>query len=152
VPTPGPSSTIRRAPRTAELAGVAHLVLRVEDWKRAARWYEEVLGFERRKGDGYICFARPGADVVLLFRPVGAPVDPSSAPSQRLDHLALFVPTIESLEAWRRHLAGVGIATEIERQAVGASITLHDPDGLEVELFCPAEGSPLAVGSSGAAS
>jgi catechol 2,3-dioxygenase-like lactoylglutathione lyase family enzyme len=129
-----------------ELAGVAHLVLRVEDWKRAARWYQDVLGFERRQGEGFVCFSHPNADFLLLFRPTGSPLEPTSTPTQRIDHLALLVPSPASLEAWRSRLAGAGIDVEIEEQAVGASITLFDPDGLEVELFCPASGSPLAVG------
>lgn len=41
--------------RMTELSGVAHIVLRVKDWKRAARWYEQVLGFERRQADGFVC-------------------------------------------------------------------------------------------------
>jgi catechol 2,3-dioxygenase-like lactoylglutathione lyase family enzyme len=128
-----------------EFSGVAHLVLRVEDWKRAARWYQDVLGFERRQGDGFVCFSHPSADFLLLFRPTGAAIEPTSASTQRIDHLALLVPSIASLEGWRSRLSGAGIEVEIEEQAVGASITLFDPDGLEVELFCPAEGSPLAV-------
>jgi catechol-2,3-dioxygenase len=82
----------------------------------------------------------------LLFMPTGSSLDATSEPTQRIDHLALLVPSITSLEAWRNQLNAAGIEVEIEEQPVGASITLHDPDGLEVELFCPAEGSPLAVG------
>jgi len=129
-----------------QLTGIAHLVLRVEDWKRAARWYQDVLGFERRQGDGFICFTHPSADFILLFRPTGSSMDPTSNAGQRIDHLALLVPTPASLEAWRDQLTAAGLDVEIEQQSVGSSITLYDPDGLEVELFCPADGSPLAVG------
>jgi catechol-2,3-dioxygenase len=129
-----------------QLTGVAHLVLRVEDWKRAARWYQEVLGFERRQGDGFVCFTHPSADFLLLFRPTGSPLEATSSSAQRIDHLALLVPSTAALEAWRGRLAEIGMDVEIEEQPVGASITLHDPDGLEVELFCPSDGSPLTVG------
>jgi catechol 2,3-dioxygenase len=131
-----------------ELVGVAHLVLRVEDWKRSARWYQDVLGFERRQGDGFIAFSHPGADFLLLFRPTGSPIEPTSASTQRLEHLALLVPTMRALEAWADRLRGLEIDAQIDQQTVGASITLHDPDGLEVELFCPSAGSALAVGVS----
>jgi catechol 2,3-dioxygenase len=127
------------------MSGVAHVVLRVADWRQSADWYQDVLGFERHKGEGFSCFRRPGADFVLLLRPTDDAPPPSSTPSQRLDHLALHVPTLEALEEWRTVLAGKGIAVEIEHQFIGASITLHDPDGLEVELFTPAAGSVLEV-------
>lgn len=143
--TQEPTAADAKSDAQAELHGIAHLVLRTGDWSRAARWYQDVLGFERRKGDGFVCFARPGTPFILLFRADGTPGAPAASPTERLDHLALLVPTAESLEAWRRRLLGLGIEAEIERQAVGASITLHDPDGLEIELFCPAEDSPLSV-------
>ena len=128
------------------MSGVAHIVLRVEDWRRAAHWYEEVLGFERRQADGFVCLTHPGAGFILLLRPTGMPMDPTSTPAQRIDHLALLVPTVAALGGWRDRLGGIGIEVDIEEQPVGASITLHDPDGLEVELFCPCEGSPLTTG------
>jgi catechol 2,3-dioxygenase-like lactoylglutathione lyase family enzyme len=127
------------------LVGVAHMVLRVSDWRRSADWYQDVLGFERRKGDGFSGFSHPGANFILLFRPIGEPVDASSDESQRLEHIALHVPTEEDLEAWRDELAAKGIVAGIDRVGVGASITLHDPDGLEVELFTPAAGGVLDV-------
>jgi catechol 2,3-dioxygenase len=128
-----------------ELSGFGHIVLRVEDWKRAARWYQQVLGFERRQADGFVCLTHPSAGFVLLLRPTGSPMEPTTAASQRIDHLALLVPTMSALEAWRGRLGDNGIEVELEHQPVGASITLHDPDGLEVELFYPSEGSPLSV-------
>lgn len=131
-----------------ELVGIAHMVLRVPDWKRTTTWYREVLGFERRRGDGFSTFAHPSGSPVLLFRPVDGELPASSEPTQRLDHIALHVPTAEALEAWRSDLAAKGIDTEIERAPFGDSITLFDPDGLEVELFAPAAGSVMAVAPS----
>jgi catechol 2,3-dioxygenase len=129
----------------AELVGIAHMVLRVSDWKRSARWYQDVLGFERRKGDGFTGFSHPGAEFVLLLRPTDDPQVPSEAPTQRLDHIALQVPSEAALAEWREELAAKGIDVGIDRVGVGASITLHDPDGLEVELFTPAPGGVLDV-------
>ena len=126
-----------------ELMGVAHMVLRVSDWRRSAHWYQETLGFERRKGEGFTGFSHPGANFVLLFRPAEEEQSPSSAPTQRLEHIALHVPSEAALVAWRDELAGKGIDTEIDDSSVGSSITLYDPDGLEVELFCPAPGGAL---------
>jgi catechol 2,3-dioxygenase-like lactoylglutathione lyase family enzyme len=133
--------------RMTELSGVAHIVLRVDDWKRAARWYEQVLGFERRQAEGFAYFTHPSAGFIVILRPTSSPLEPTSAATQRIDHLALLVPAMSSLDAWRDRLRDNGIEVEVEQQAVGASITLHDPDGLEVELFCPSEGSPLNVRS-----
>ncbi|MET0627009.1 MAG: VOC family protein [Acidimicrobiia bacterium] len=130
----------------AEITGIAHMVLRVEDWKRAARWYQDVLGFERRAGDGFSCFVHPSSGFALLFRPCEQATEPSSSPRQRLDHIAMLVPSVAALEEWQRTLASRGIDTQIEHQpSIGASITLHDPDGVEIELFVPSEGSVLEV-------
>jgi catechol 2,3-dioxygenase len=131
-----------------ELSGVAHLVLRVSDWRRSAHWYQEVLGFERRQGDGFSGFSHPGADFVLLFRPTDEEQVPSSVPGQRLEHLALHVPTPAALAAWREELELKGIEVKVDDGRVGSSITLHDPDGLEVELFSPTLGGVLDPSTS----
>jgi catechol 2,3-dioxygenase-like lactoylglutathione lyase family enzyme len=130
-----------------ELAGIAHVVLRVQDWKRTARWYQDVLGFERRAGTGFSCFVHPSASFAILLRPSDEATEPSSAPTQRLDHLALHVPSVAALEEWKNALAANGVDCEIEHQpTLGASITLFDPDGVEIELFTPESGSVLEVG------
>jgi catechol-2,3-dioxygenase len=121
------------------------MVLRVQDWKTSARWYQDVLGFERRKGEGFIGLVHPEGNFILLLRPTTETLGPSSAPGQHLDHIAMHVPSLEALEAWRTDLAARGIVTEIEHAAVGSSITLHDPDGREIELFTPGVGSVLQV-------
>ena len=61
----------------------------------------------------------------------------------------MHVPTVEALEEWRVTLASRGVAVEIERAMVGCSITLFDPDGVEIELFCPAPGRVLDVTAYG---
>jgi hypothetical protein len=43
------------------------------------------------------------------------------------------------------HARVQGIDVEIDHQPRSASITLHDPDGVEIELFTPSEGSILEV-------
>jgi catechol 2,3-dioxygenase-like lactoylglutathione lyase family enzyme len=131
-----------------ELAGIAHVVLRVQDWKRSARWYQDVLGFERRVGTGFSCFVHDSASFAILLRPSDEATEPSSSPTQRLDHLALHVPSVAALEDWKTTLAARGVDCEIEHQpTLGASITLHDPDGVEIELFTPESGSVLEVGA-----
>jgi catechol 2,3-dioxygenase-like lactoylglutathione lyase family enzyme len=131
----------------AQIAGVAHVVLRVTDWKRSAHWYQDVLGFERRAGEGFSCFVHPSSGFALLLRPCEDATEPSSSPNQRLDHVALLVSSVAALEEWKRRLASKGIDAEIEHQpSIGSSITLHDPDGVEIELFTPADGSILDVG------
>lgn len=129
-----------------ELAGIAHVVLRVSDWRKSAAWYEEVLGCRRERADGFSVFRHPGSPFGILLRPTDEALVPTSEPTQRIDHLALHVPTIEGLEAWRVALRERGIEAEVDHVAnIGSSITLHDPDGLEIELFTPGAGSPLEV-------
>jgi catechol-2,3-dioxygenase len=125
------------------LVGVAHLVLRVKDWRASARWYQDVLGLEPRKAEGVTGFSHPDARFVVLLKATDEELAPSSVPTQHLDHLALHVPSEDELESWRDELARKGIETEIERSGFGSSITLYDPDGLEVELFVPKSGGVL---------
>jgi catechol-2,3-dioxygenase len=107
-----------------------------------------VLGFQRHKADGFSTFVYPGASFALLFRPTDDGHSLSPVAEQRLDHLAMLVPTVEALEQWRADLSARGVEVEIEHSAmVGSSITLFDPDGLEIELFTPAPGTVLDVGS-----
>jgi glyoxylase I family protein len=130
----------------AEVVGIAHLVVRVTDWKRSAEWYQRVLGFERRKSTGFSVFKHPAADFGILLLPTDEALPASSTPTQRLDHLALHVGSMQSLEAWEGRLLREGHPTAIEQQpGIGASLTLHDPDGLEVELFVPAPSSVMDV-------
>jgi glyoxylase I family protein len=134
------------------LVGVAHMVLRVSDWRTSARWYHDVLGFERRQvQEGVIGFSHEGAPFILLFRPSDEARVSSALPTQRLDHLALHVPSLSALEVWQQQLAQKGIEADIDHATVGSSITLYDPDGLEVELFAPNPGGgldPLAPGTT----
>jgi catechol-2,3-dioxygenase len=124
--------------------GVAHLVLRVSDWRTSAHWYQEVLGFERRRVQaGVIGFSHPGAPFILLFRPSDEAQVSSALPTQRLEHIALHVPSSQALEAWHQELAVKGVVADIDHAPLGSSITLHDPDGLEVELFAPRRGGGL---------
>jgi catechol 2,3-dioxygenase-like lactoylglutathione lyase family enzyme len=129
----------------AKLTGIAHMVLRVTDWRRSATWYEEVLGFERRRGEGFSGYSHPDGNFVLLFKQVGEPVEASSAERQRLEHVALMVPREEDLLEWQQALEAKGLSAHIDRVGVGASITIYDPDGLEVELFTPTPGGVLDV-------
>jgi catechol 2,3-dioxygenase-like lactoylglutathione lyase family enzyme len=134
-----------------ELIGVAHLVLRVSNWRRSARWYQDILGFERRQGDRFAGFSHPGAGFVLLFRPTDEAQVASAAPTQRLEHIALHVPSITALEGWQEELSRKGVEVAIDHMSIGSSITLHDPDGLEIELFAPSAGGVLDPWTSASA-
>jgi catechol 2,3-dioxygenase len=127
--------------------GIAHIVLRVSNWRESARWYEGVLGFERHKADAFSYLTHAEWNFILLLLPSDANLEPTSASTQRLDHLALHVATPATLEAWRDRLTSTGMSVKVDQAEVGSSITLHDPDGLELELFCPRDGSPLSLRS-----
>jgi catechol 2,3-dioxygenase-like lactoylglutathione lyase family enzyme len=129
------------------VAGIAHVVLRVSDWRQSARWYQEVLGFERVKAEGFTVFRHGAAPFAILLRPTEASLPPSaSTDDQHIDHLALSVDSPRALELWQAALHESGVDVGIDRQpGIGASITLHDPDGLEIELFAAAAGSAMEV-------
>ncbi len=131
------------APR---ITGVLETCLHVDDLERAARFYENLFGFERLGSDNRFCaFAVGDSDVLLLFRrggtndPVVLPggVIPHHDGSGRL-HFAFAIPK-EDLPAWERRLAAAGIEIESRMKwpRGGESVYFRDPDNHLVELATP---------------
>jgi catechol 2,3-dioxygenase len=128
-----------------KVRNVGHVVLKVRDIERAARFYRDVLGLkEVARGT----FGRPMAffstgdnhhDVAVME--VGADA-PSPAPEATgLYHVALRIgTTLDELRAARAHLAAHGISDmRVRDHVVSQSIYISDPDGNDVELYVDAD-------------
>lgn len=128
------------------LGGFHHVKLPVTDVVRSRDWYRRVLGLHT-----HLEFVEDGVLMGVALRDPGETVDIAlrrdpvrAAALAGFDPIALRVPTPGDLDAWRRRLDDLGeshggiIAGHAGRVIVG----LHDPDGIEVRLYQPADLQP----------
>jgi glyoxylase I family protein len=131
---------------TPSVAGFHHLGLTVRDIDNSETWYAEVLGLVRAfvephpTGGGHtVVMTRPGSPLFLgLDHHPQADRQDFDARRTGLDHLALRVDSRSDLDAWVARLAALGVQHEPihERdQPIHATLLLHDPDGIPIELF-----------------
>ena len=120
-----------------QLEGIDHVAVGVRDIERSAKWYIEVLGFERiHEGmwNGVPTFIGKGNTGIALF-PTSP--DAQSAPSTRRDirmlHLA-FRANRENFLGAQQELKERGIKFEFQDHEISHSIYFRDPDGHELEI------------------
>jgi catechol 2,3-dioxygenase-like lactoylglutathione lyase family enzyme len=120
-----------------QLEGIDHVALAVRDVERAANWYADVLGFERRyeeMWDGVPTFIAKGNTAIALF-----PLRNNDSPSARgtgrrgMLHLAFRANRKNFLTA-QRELEKRGIKFEFQDHEISHSIYFRDLDGHELEI------------------
>jgi glyoxylase I family protein len=132
------------------LTGYHHVSLTVRDAERSAAWYIRVLGFEHvglirgatfhrvvlRHSDGLL--------MTLLTHDDG-PGDAFDERRTGLDHFAFAVADSDAVDGWAAHLASCGVEFS-GPQAGGLPgsrlIVFRDPDGVQLECYCSAQGPP----------
>ncbi|WP_046469333.1 VOC family protein [Allosalinactinospora lopnorensis] len=126
-------------------SGIAHITLSVRDRDASVEFYRSVLGFRefRTRDDGQTlhtdCSHESG--MVLGFTQhkdhFKGLFDCRHA---GVDHIALRIGHLGDLEAWEERLTDMDIDhTPIVHSAWGSALNFNDPDGFQLELFCPAE-------------
>ena len=126
---------------------VGHVVLKVRDIERSARFYRDVLGL---KEVARANFGRPMAffstgenhhDVAVME--VGPDAALPRADGVGLYHVALVIgTTLDELRAAKAHLEAHGYTKlRLTDHKVTQSIYLDDPDGNGVELYVNADAS-----------
>jgi catechol 2,3-dioxygenase-like lactoylglutathione lyase family enzyme len=134
-----------------DIVGIHHLGLTVSDVERSARWYQDVLGFERigQFGDATserrkIFLRHPGIGARLgLVEHWTSSKRPFDETESGLDHLAFAVSSRGELERWARRLDQLGVRFSPIAASLSipgaAVIVLRDPDNVQLELFADPE-------------
>ena len=120
-----------------ELEGIDHVAMSVRDVERAAQWYIDVLGFERRFSemwDGIPVFVGKGTTAIALF-PVRSNERSTSATrgEVRMLHLA-FRANRKNFLAAQDELKQRGVRFEFQDHEISHSIYFSDPDGHKLEI------------------
>ena len=117
------------------LEGIDHVALSVRDVEKAAQWYIDVLGFEKKfKGmwDGIPMFIGKGTTALALF-PVRKQSGSSTPAEIRMLHLAMRANR-KNFAAAQEELKQRGIKFEFQDHEISHSIYFRDPDGHQLEI------------------
>jgi catechol 2,3-dioxygenase-like lactoylglutathione lyase family enzyme len=117
--------------------GIDHVAIAVRDVERAAAWYQEVLGLERRHqqvwGD-YPAMIGAGNTMIALFPIKGSSAKPTPGPDTvAMRHFAFRVDRKNFIAA-QEELRRRKISFEFQDHTVSHSIYFFDPDGHVLEL------------------
>jgi catechol 2,3-dioxygenase-like lactoylglutathione lyase family enzyme len=120
-----------------QLEGIDHVALAVRDIEHAAKWYVDVLGFERRyegMWNGIPAFIGKGNTAIALF-PVREGKSKTAMPSGNsgMLHLA-FRADARNFAAAQNELNRRGIKFEFEDHEISHSIYFRDPDDNRLEI------------------
>jgi catechol 2,3-dioxygenase-like lactoylglutathione lyase family enzyme len=120
-----------------ELEGIDHVALSVHDIERSAKWYIEVLGFERfHEGmwNGVPTFIGKGNTGIALF-PANRDAKSTASTRRKIRvlHLA-FRADHKNFLAAQQELKRRGIKFEFQDHEIAQSIYFHDPDGHQLEI------------------
>jgi catechol 2,3-dioxygenase-like lactoylglutathione lyase family enzyme len=119
-----------------QLEGIDHVALAVRDIERSAKWYIEVLGFERRyedMWDGIPTFIGKGNTAIALFSASSNARSTLSRGEIRMLHLA-FRANRDDFVAAQQDLKERGIKFEFQDHEISHSIYFRDPDGHQLEI------------------
>ena len=134
---------------TPSLVGVSHLSFSVPDLAETTRFWVEVLGFTSVNDDPQFRFLfHHAARVAVILTDHGGTVrDVFDEHHPGLDHLALAVTDIDTLEQWRTTLDERGLPhSGLVASDGGWHLNLRAPGNFPVELFVIDESFARSLG------
>jgi catechol 2,3-dioxygenase-like lactoylglutathione lyase family enzyme len=128
------------------ITGILETSLYAADLNRAARFYQQLFGFQPMFTDDRLCALAVSEKQVLLLFQRGASIEPIQLTGGILPphdgqgqyHLA-FACTADELTKWEQRLSDqeVPIESRVRWERGGASIYFRDPDENLLELATP---------------
>ncbi len=118
-----------------QLEGIDHIAMGVRDVEQSAKWYKDVLSFERlHEGmwNSVPTFIGKGNTAIALF-PASREPTLSSDREIRMLHLA-FRADRKNFLAAQRELEKRGIKFEFQDHQIAHSVYFRDPDGHQLEI------------------
>ena len=129
------TNSVNSVQHLMQLEGIDHVAMGVRDIERSAKWYIDVLGFERLHDgmwNGVPTFIGKGNTGIALF-PANEEPKTSGHREIRMLHLA-FRADRENFLAAQRELKKRGIKFEFQDHEIAHSIYFRDPDGHQLEI------------------
>ena len=127
----------------ATILGFHHVSLSVNDLGKSTEWYHQTLGFDidaEFDGTGFrrARLRAPGSGVTLTL--TSHEQESGEAFDERrtgLDHVAFHVGGVEDVQMLKCRFEELGVDhTEVKEASSGAAtITLRDPDNIQLEVF-----------------
>jgi catechol-2,3-dioxygenase len=125
-----------------ELVGISHVDLTVSDCRRAAVWWQDVMGFtlvNHQQADTYETMTlvhASGIAVTVMTHEGTAGSGPFDERRVGLDHLAFRVAHSNELEGWATHLATKGVPhSGLIDTGFGPTVVFRDPDNIQLEFY-----------------
>lgn len=114
---------------------VGEVTIRVQDLKRSAAFYKEVLGFDvLSETAGSVRMTADGKKPLLTIdQPEG--IQPKERMTTGLYHFAVLLPERSDLAAFVKHLSDHNIPFGASDHLVSEAIYLNDPDGNGIEVY-----------------
>ena len=119
-----------------QLEGIDHVALSVSNVERSAKWYIDVLGFERQHDGvwgGIPTFVGKGNTGIALFPARANSQAASNTDKIDILHLA-FRADRENFQMAQAELKRRGIKFEFHDHKISHSIYFRDPDNHELEI------------------
>lgn len=136
------------------LQGISHLAFSVADLPAATDFWIRVMAFELTiEGPGFCFLVHRGVRLGLgLADHEGTVEGRFDEHHVGLDHVALAVSDLSTLEAWARRLQDCGVPhSPIVASDAGHNLNLRGPDDFPVELFVMNAATAAGFGLSGPA-
>jgi len=134
-PAPAPIPAAGTAP---ELQGISHLGLTVANLDRAVEFWCSVMGFRLLLHEDEFCMVwHPAATMAIgLTAHGGSAVGPFDEQHVGLDHLALAVADVETLQSWADRFAELTVPhSPITETDAGHHLNVRATDNIALELF-----------------